>query len=578
MNPALKRLAVIWAVVMVFGYLVCTVSALRAFPEESIHEAFRMGWILDRAGIMLLRYFLPLHCTAVLLSYSLFHPSRMTQMEGGEPFYRMVSGALVFFLILTAVYTVFGEGVEPAMHVRLETRSFQTETAERAYDLAIEAMENERYHDAEINLIKYLAVLPDDLAARDMLREAKSFAATLERTADADAETAGSGEFEMSGEAVEYYRRAQEREEAGDLFTAHYYARMAYEIDPMLEKAKRLAVRLWDRIEEQIPDPEESDQAALFRRKMEGYRALTQERDPIRAYYIFTELLSRYPGDRDVKEYRQRSIAEVRRLAFFVDEIEPFSAFPGQTDILFLNRSTQEMREFVFLKKVVNTRDGIFLFGIDVIAIDPSGRIRYHFNAPYGKMENRTVLMSCLDRTVPDLRYEPVYYAGERSLEMSTILPLSPPADKLGLLTVRQDYLSVVGIPQLWTVMDIFETYGYRGEPIEAEILVRIIESFTFLILSLIGVAVGWGLRVRVGTLPVYGLIGIPVIFLLVLFITGVYEFVSRVTCVASVRAAGFWPALIVLVFVQGGLILAALIALALQTSAPAEEFSEQAE
>lgn len=577
MNPALKRLAIVWIITMVLGYLVCTILALRAFPEGAIHDAFRMGWILDRAGITLMRYFLGLHCTAILLSYSLFHPSKMTQLEGGEPFYRMISGALIFFLVLTAVYTVLGEGVEPAMHVRLEDRGFKTETAEQAYELATEAMEEERYQDAEINFIKYLSVLPNDLSTRDMLREAKSFAATLDQSDD-DTESVVDTTVEISGEAIDYYRQAQRIEETGDLFTAHYYARLAYEIDPMLEDAKRLSVRLWDRIEEGIPDPVESEQAALYRRKMEGYRALTEEQNPIRAYYIFTELSSRYPRDSDVNEYRQRSIEAVRRLAFFSDEIEPVSAFPGQTDILFLNRSTPRMREFVFLEKVVNTRDGIFLFGIDVIAIDPSGRIRYHFGAPYGKMIHGTVLMSCLDRTDPELRYEPKYYAGERGREMATILPLAPPANKLGLLTVRQDYLASVGIPQLWTVMDIFEMYGYRGDPIQAEILVRVVESFTFLILSLIAVAVGWRLRVRIGTLPIYGLLGIPAIFLLVLFITGVYKFVSRVVCVAAVRAAGFWPALILLVLIQGGLILAALIALALQTSAPAEELSEQNE
>ena len=107
-----------------------------------------------------------------------------------------------------------------------------------------------------------------------------------------------------------------------DYFNAHYYASLVLEIsksrDGNLASAKQLASDAWNKLTE-IDAFENDLSGQVFHRKKEGYTALTSG-DYSKAYYIFYELLEKYPLDYDIKNFYEISKELLSTRYFFIDE------------------------------------------------------------------------------------------------------------------------------------------------------------------------------------------------------------------------------------------------------------------
>jgi hypothetical protein len=116
---------------------------------------------------------------------------------------------------------------------------------------------------------------------------------------------------------------------------------------------------------------------------------------------------------------------------------------------------------------------------------------------------------------------------------------------------------------RLWGMWDVVEPYGYTAEPIQIAALMRVAFAFTFVILSLFTLTLGWKLR-PVGTFPILtGIIIIPVFPFAAFFLVRAYEYVLTLLIGSTLLAWGFTPSLIVLIALNFALIVFSIALLA---------------
>ncbi len=108
--------------------------------------------------------------------------------------------------------------------------------------------------------------------------------------------------------------------------------------------------------------------------------------------------------------------------------------------------------------------------------------------------------------------------------------------------------------------------YGYPGDPIRIDALMRIGYAFTFIILSLFALSTGWRLRPASGFPIVAGVIIIPALPVAAYFFFRFYEYVLKLLVGSAMLAWGFTPAMIVLIALNFALIVISIAALASQS------------
>ena len=107
-----------------FIYSLVTFSATEYLPS------LRWEYALKNAFILFMDYLIPVHAAAVAVAASLsFESGAPRPGVQPQPFSRIVSSALVAFLVLTAAYTALAEGVAPASRKRLNDMQYLTRVA-----------------------------------------------------------------------------------------------------------------------------------------------------------------------------------------------------------------------------------------------------------------------------------------------------------------------------------------------------------------------------------------------------------------------------------------------------------------
>jgi hypothetical protein len=284
---------------------------------------------------------------------------------------------------------------------------------------------------------------------------------------------------------------------------------------------------------------------------------------------VFRELRDIYPKDADVNSYLQKSAERLSEETFFLNEAQEIDTLPGSTELLFVNRKEGDEREIVYIGKIVGIDAGVFCKDIEVLRFNAQGLL-YHYHAEYGRLRDSNINLHGIDRNTPDRESVPRYLSGANRLRREQLpytLILSPALDQLPNLKagkVSSATAESLGFFSLWQVRRQIESYGYLESFVSLEILRRLILPFSFLVLCLLSVAIGWRYQARFTVRPHWILIVLMPLFPFVaILISELYLYAQRIILAFVLLRLGFAISLIIFLALQGLLLLTTMIVLA---------------
>jgi len=546
----------------VLGFGVLFLWALIGFSPQTILPSQRWMYALVRGFTLFMEYLLPIHAAAIAVGASL-SGSRLAGSPA-EPFNKVVSSTLVTFLLLSIAYTLAFEIGYPAALRRLEQMQASTAMARQLRAQAELLRKNGQYR-ASLDLVeRYLLIDRDSRDMTEMRVALESQAARKEAPPPARV-PAGADQAPTLG-AQALVEKAKYYAARGDWFSAHYYAQKASALDPRRTDALQMASEASQKISGLAASQPDEASAKMFQEKKDAYLQLTGG-NYLAAYYSFVRLAAKYPRDTDVATYLAEASREVSKVSFFVDEARRVEAMPGTQQILFFNAGGQDALEAVAIGRMVLIREGTYFLDVEAVRYDGSGRVVWHVRAPYGKLENGTILLRCIDRSDPGVQFLPVYVTGSRPAQERNFLPVQPSEEELRYLSSSPNALADMGPVELWRMRESLPGMGRSRAALTVELMMKLVMPFAFLILSLIALALGWAFRVRGGRAGAFTVLLTPLVPVALAVFSLLYLYGHRVILGFTVLAFGLTAALIVGAALELVLLVAALVLLAGQSS-----------
>jgi hypothetical protein len=552
------------------GLLAFAAYALLTFSPSAFLPTLRWEYALKRGFVLFMDYLVPLHAAAIAVAASLAGFARTPRAPGApaRPFNKVVSSAVVTFLVLSAGYTVLFEGVYPGALRRLSDMQYESRLA-REFLSQAEAGKIKADYRASLDAInRYLAIDPNNkgVEAERLLVKgmaARQAAPAPERTPAGQSAATETMSAQALVEKARYYLLQQ------DWFSAHYYSQAAYSLDPRRTDALFLAAQARKEMDGFTESQKNEQTAALFKQKKDAYDLLAGG-NPLAAYYRFVALAKKNPGDQDIERYLAEAGMKVAESAFFLDDAKKIEPLPGVQKILFLNGREEGATEAVYIGKMVELPTGdAYFYDIEAIRYDTAGAVAWHFSAPYGRSESGSILMRCIDRIDGRVQFLPLYRQGSRPIAERTVLTLRPTVQELRSLSTSRDALAAMDLAELWRMRGALGGFGMSRQSLTVDMTMKILMPFVFLIISLLALALGWAFRARfAGKLSAFAVILIPLVPLVLAVLTLLYVHAHRVIIGFTVLAFGFSAALVVLAGLQTALLAMALVMLAGQSTA----------
>jgi hypothetical protein len=568
-RPLLGRIAPFLFGFYATGLLAFVAYAGFTFPPSLFLPTLRWEYALKRGFVLFMDYIVPLHAAAIAVAASLTGFARTPRVIGApaRPFNKVVSSAVVTFLVLAAGYTVLFEGVYPGVRRRLSDMQYESRLAREFLSQADAARSRADYRASLDDIDRYLAIDPNNKRVEAERLLVKGLAA---RRAAPSPERAPAGQTAatetMSAQALvemaHYYFDRQ------DWFSAHYYAQAAYSLDPRRTDALALAAQARKQLDGFTESPKDAQTAALFKQKKDAYNLLAGG-NPLAAYYRFVELAKKNPGDQDIARYLAEAGTKVAESAFFLEDAKKYEPLPGVQKILFLNGRQADAGEAVYIGKMIELPMGdAYFYDIEAIRYDASGAVAWHFTAPYGRSEGASILMRCIDRTDARVQFLPLYRQGSRPTAERTVLMLRPTMAELRSLSTSRDALAAMGLAEVWRMRGTLGGFGMSRQSLTVDMTMKILMPFVFLIISLFALALGWAFRARFPGRPsAFAVILVPLVPIVLAVLTLLYVHAHRVIIGFTVLAFGFAAAMVVLGILQTALLAVALVMLAGQST-----------
>ena len=534
---------------------------------------FQWPFVWTSSFLLFMRYCIPVTVAAVAVAYSLLPTAETVRMRAGrQPFARLVSSHLTTFIALTVVYTALVLGLHPLAVRNMERFDSLTLEARVFKEKAEAALAEEDRDTALANYQRYLAIDNDNRRimklVSDLQMEMIADRSEPPREVRQDLEPMRIKDLAEGRESYELLEMAESYYEREDYFSAHYYANLAYQIDPNSRDARRLAARAREMIASKDLSKLDVEEMRLFERKREGYEYFING-EYLKAYHVFRELQDIYPQDADVISYLNKSEERLSRETFFLDEAEQIDTLPGATELLFVNYREEDEREIVFIGKLAGIDAGIFCKDIEVLRFSAQGLL-YHYYAPYGKLRDGTLNLHGVDRIAGDREAVPRYLSGATRLRRERLpymLSVEPTLEQLPTLKggkAASASAESLGFFTLWQARRQIASYGYLESSISAEILRRLLLPFSFLVLCLLSVAVGWRFQARFfARLHWILFVFMPLFPIVAISLTGLYLHAQKILLAFVLLRLGFSISLIVFLVLQGLLLLISMIILA---------------
>ena len=482
-TPPGRRLLSVTLAAVLIAFVVFLFHALFTFPRGEVFPLFTVRWVFALAALRLLRFLMPVLCSAYMIALSIRPGYIIPKEREGS-----IGKILLFFIVITFFATFFNEISVPRLNRRITSMRTATETALDFKERGLEELERENYPEAFTYLNLYSSMNPRDTSVQPLLDETQSKAQrqlTAVREEDPPPRPEVRRVTDMTAE--ELTELAEDYLEQEDYRSAYYYSSIAEQLG--YGEASRIKRAAAGNLADSEPEKETRETWSLYEREQEGLNLLEFERY-IEAYYHFLNLSELYPTDPDIQRYLAESRARVQEVAFFYEDIEKYLLHPGTRDLILLNRKTEEYIEFISIGTLFRDAETSFFENIEVLRIVPSGGgggdVLVHFSAPYGKFQNGSINLTCISREDPEIRFLPRHLSDSPGGPLDTMVPLGVPLDMAGSFSANPYSFDETGLFELIDFIDLFPAHGLRNEPVMSELLRRGMFPFSFLIMMLL--------------------------------------------------------------------------------------------
>lgn len=539
------------AAIYLLSFAVLAVFSMFEFPGRHVLPVFRLNWILWNSVALFIENLPAIHVTALLLRYSLVVGIGPVLKRGGREPAVALRGPLVF---CTAIAMLFALGVgllHPYAANRRDGYAYSSWFADALLQGAEQLEHEGAFERARLDYALYLQIDPENEHVRQRLESVRARAQAME----SDFEPRESGSFRAAAlregpDATTLTNRAAQAFSEEDYFSAYYFGRLAMELDPSREEARRLVANAHDRMRAYGETLEEAQQRELYERKRRAHQLLF---DPgagnvIEAYYAFSDLLAEFPRDREVSRYYPIARDAIQNVSFFLHEIERAEGFPSRNNVTFRNDRDDGVREFVHIDRLLLASGGRYALGIEAIGFDASGNTVYHLQAEYGRIEQRGtnsgdassfITMRAIDRAQRTVT-EPRYLVGARDSDVAHVLELPTSMRRLELAALEDRALQAVGLPDLLEKAQMYPEFGFSIEPVYVEIAMRLLLPFSLLVLSLLAISLGIRWRSQyLGRVPLLALMACVTLPLVLHSVLSLYFYALRVLLGALTLSGG---------------------------------------
>jgi hypothetical protein len=357
-------------------------------------------------------------------------------------------------------------------------------------------------------------------------------------------------------------------------YDAHWLASLAGRLarPGSAEKARAAALtnRAWNGITSLSPSAREAEASSRYRLKRDGYEAMVGG-EWTRAYYSFKDLARRTPEDPDVANFLARCEAELKKIAFFTDELELGigEIFLGA---IFSLPGRYEGRLVLRCSSLTTFPGFAYALGLELMAFNPRGELTSRVEASYAKLlpmrvndrDKLVVLMQALDREDKNTQWGP-YWTGSEHSDIGD--------DQMILEVSFEDFLMITRISRgansllmgdLVRAAERMGDYGFIPQVFQAEILRRLSDTVLLLSLSIFALLIGWRFRAK----KRLRFVGVPMLAVLPLVANGVvyiYRHIFVALEIGMLLSLGFPLAVFISLAVGLILFMLALVLLAAQ-------------
>lgn len=541
---------------VLYGFL----SAYFSLPVLRVGE-YKSLWIFGTAIETFVTHFITLVAAGMILATSLWVEGASLQYSTAEALQQI---RRLFFLSLAIAcsYGILQEGVLPWAVQMKQSAIRKTQVANELKDKVASAERANEFFTARIYLEYYLTLFPQDDSAR--LRLDKIIEKDRKQQEKPSIEPPESPTIlklkELSFQDLQ--EKAKQYYQIQDFVSSEYFALMALKLKPDHPEMLRLLAASQNALSRIRLNPEQEARRSLFQAKQQGYEYLKQG-DSISAYYHFQDLAKQHPKDSEIAKYLQLAYEEVKKKAFFQDEISLVTGSPLASVVFFKNSHREGMEEFLYFSKIVATGpSSYYVLEIEGIGIDSTGKVAYQFKAPFGKFVDHTLLMHCLNRKDPKLSSKPTYIHGDPPAEPSTILPIKlSPQDLVSLARLIHSPQETPFATAV-SLLEIFPLAGIEPLPAVHSLLMRFQGPFTCLNVSLLVLILGRLLKSKYyNRPPVITYLLIPFLPVLLTIPLSFYEYELSVfvSILIDKVGVGFLTAGAILLGIQGFILLSIL-------------------
>jgi len=531
-------------------------------PGGVLLEATRGAWISNDVIVRLIDVLIPLTVTVLAVVFSLLlDPAGLPGGAGAQgSFFRLTRRVLVLVIVSTVLYAGILGILRPIAHTARERALSDSRIARELAEQGENAAAAGDYQEALRAYRSYLVLDPGNEEIRAALTEAERGAETPSPGGATGEEqdftpiqaTQERGVGELISLAEQYL--AEE-----DYFSAHRYASLALELDADSPRARRIAARARSEIRDPGLSESETAEREVFLRKRDGYLALYDEDNPIRAYYIFRRLREDRPGDEEVRQYFAEALEQVQQVSFFMEDARENVDLPGRHNAILHFQDDAGRDVHLWADKIVMATTGTYLYGIEVMALSGE-RVDYHLAARYGKLVERVLNMRGISREAEQPRELPRYYQGSRSPQEETLLQLPFSTETILTAGYADAGMENAGVLQLFAMRDFYPAIGHRVEPVHRELLERLSQPFAFVILAIFAIALGWRWRNQSLSRPsVLVFAAAPLVFLPALWLSDLYRYLHEALATLLVARMDMLAATVLFVAAETLLLILAL-------------------
>lgn len=509
--------------IFLIGLAACFAAAFFIPVKHNVLEPLLQGWKIRNAVLLFIFYFPFMYISTIILGYTIiFGKYGPVIMKRCSPeIVRFIQSFFIISIIAILCYVILSEAVQPVLLGKQTQASDKTESYLEYTKLAKEAVARKEYDNALKHIKRAISIWPEGNDANRIYEIIKiSYEEFyMEKNADSEELRAGLQIAEkLSPEAALHI--AEKAMILFDLYTAHYYAKLAYQTfadgHPLKFEAENLAERSWAEIEKGLHSSLEQPSILLFKNKQQAYEAM-QAGNFIKAYYSFLQIKNdllksdESKKDTELEHFLNLAKTNLECNTFFYDEIENIPAFTINKNISFSVFNSPEANSKIHIYGIARTIDKknneIYLMNTEYSYYE-NNCLKYSILIPYSKLkklENNggkdSVMLQIrpVDRNVFNNDVEPKVITGTLPPENSynIILPMS--LDDFNLIETASLSPAEIKLSSLYYFSVIAEKYGFTKAAYLREIVFRLAKPMLLLIISIAAVILAWVFRLTPG-------------------------------------------------------------------------------